>query len=253
MALSRRGRRTRTAKSCGSGTSTPVSSLRRQLRRRRRQTSPSSGEITKQPLKPFACGNAGFLRWTRGDYARVLCFYFAREAAGASSARHSPRPLFRGRESMDTSRKKIMRRECGGMPSRHCEEHLRRSNPSLRLLRHGLLRCARNDESTARPRHPFHVVPANAGTHNPRTQLLREAVQQCVSTPGPRRIRRDDNCCGLATARHAAVTPPANSTPPRRRFPPAPAAIRQNGVRGRGRRPAPGEARPRRNPATWSS
>src|SRR5258707_14982703 len=41
----------------------------------------------------FPCaGNAGSFRCDRGDYARVL-FYFACEAAGASSARHSLRPL----------------------------------------------------------------------------------------------------------------------------------------------------------------
>jgi hypothetical protein len=34
----------------------------------------------------------GDFRCDRGDYARVL-FYFAREAAGALSARHSLRPL----------------------------------------------------------------------------------------------------------------------------------------------------------------
>src|SRR5258705_13991371 len=37
----------------------------------------------------------GDFRCDRGDYARVL-FYFAREAAGASSARHSLRPLLLG-------------------------------------------------------------------------------------------------------------------------------------------------------------
>jgi hypothetical protein len=37
----------------------------------------------------------GDFRCDRGDYARVL-FYFAREAAGASGARHSLRPLFSG-------------------------------------------------------------------------------------------------------------------------------------------------------------
>src|SRR5258706_1887167 len=42
--------------------------------------------------KPIARGMPGDFRCDRGDYARVL-FYFAREAAGASSARHSLRPL----------------------------------------------------------------------------------------------------------------------------------------------------------------
>src|SRR5258706_12425086 len=42
--------------------------------------------------KTIARGMPGDFRCDRGDYARVL-FYFAREAAGALSARHSLRPL----------------------------------------------------------------------------------------------------------------------------------------------------------------
>src|SRR5712664_1270012 len=42
--------------------------------------------------KTIARGMPGDFRCDRGDYARVL-FSFAREAAGASSARHSLRPL----------------------------------------------------------------------------------------------------------------------------------------------------------------
>ena len=51
----------------------------------------------------------GNFRWTRGDYARVL-FYFAREAAGALGARHSPRP--RGRKELHNSGA-YAPRECG--------------------------------------------------------------------------------------------------------------------------------------------
>src|SRR6266567_9008362 len=36
----------------------------------------------------------GLLRWTCGDYARVLYLSFARETAGAAGTRHSLRPLF---------------------------------------------------------------------------------------------------------------------------------------------------------------
>ena len=43
--------------------------------------------------KTIARGMPGDFRCDRGDYARVL-FYFAREAAGPLSARHSLRPLF---------------------------------------------------------------------------------------------------------------------------------------------------------------
>src|SRR5436305_2987597 len=51
----------------------------------------SPGRARRKPLKPL--GNAGLVRCDRGDYARML-FYFACEAAGASRARHSLRPLF---------------------------------------------------------------------------------------------------------------------------------------------------------------
>ena len=53
----------------------------------------SPGRARHRPLKPFACGNAGMSRRTRG--VELVCFLlFAREAAGASRARHSPRPLW---------------------------------------------------------------------------------------------------------------------------------------------------------------
>src|ERR1700681_157709 len=57
---------------------------------------PIAWESTKEAVKTIACGNAGLLRWTCGDYARVLTSHFAREAAGALGARHSPRPRFSG-------------------------------------------------------------------------------------------------------------------------------------------------------------
>src|SRR6202171_5165368 len=48
-------------------------------------------------VKTIARGMPGLLRCTCGDYARVLCLNFAREAAGALGTRHSLRPLFPGR------------------------------------------------------------------------------------------------------------------------------------------------------------
>jgi hypothetical protein len=52
---------------------------------------------------------SGDFRRDRGDYARVL-FHFAREAAGASGARHSLRPLmFRGQEVQENSREQAAR------------------------------------------------------------------------------------------------------------------------------------------------
>jgi hypothetical protein len=72
------------------------------------KTNSSPGRARHKPLKPFACGNAGFLRWTCGDYARVL-FHFAREAAGALGTRHSPRPPQFGAEDSCTTRARLRR------------------------------------------------------------------------------------------------------------------------------------------------
>jgi hypothetical protein len=53
-----------------------------------------AGDARHRPLKPFACGNAGR---SGGLVVTNSCaFYtFAREAAGAFGARHSPRPFGR--------------------------------------------------------------------------------------------------------------------------------------------------------------
>src|SRR5215212_5731044 len=71
-----------------------ASSWWRRLRRRRWQTSRSPRRSRRNPLKPLR-RECRVNRCDRGDYARML-FYFACEAAGASSARHSLRPLLRG-------------------------------------------------------------------------------------------------------------------------------------------------------------
>jgi hypothetical protein len=55
----------------------------------------SPGRARRKPLKPFACGNAGRLRWTCGDY-RVLTTN-AHGLRVPLSTRHSPRPhCFKG-------------------------------------------------------------------------------------------------------------------------------------------------------------
>jgi len=57
---------------------------------------------------------------------------------------------------------------------RHCEERKRRRNPSIPVLRHGLLRFARNDDGASclktESENPA-VVPAKAGTHYHRLAL----------------------------------------------------------------------------------
>jgi hypothetical protein len=84
VGAARRAALARTEKSCGPGHPVPVSTVASRLG--------TPGRARRKPLKPFACGNAGFLRCDRGDYARVVLSHSPREAAGASCARHSPRP-----------------------------------------------------------------------------------------------------------------------------------------------------------------
>src|SRR6202171_1613087 len=87
----RRAALTRTAKSCGPDAPTLASRRRRQLRRRRWQTSPVTGESTKETVKTIAQGMPGDPGVTVVTNSRV--FYTTREAAGALGARHSLRPL----------------------------------------------------------------------------------------------------------------------------------------------------------------
>src|SRR5258708_3000702 len=81
----------RTAKSCGSDAPMLASSLREEAQAMVSNKPGHRGE-REVSRKTIARGMPGDFRCDRGDYARVL-FYFACEAAGASSARHSLRPL----------------------------------------------------------------------------------------------------------------------------------------------------------------
>src|SRR5258707_9772551 len=83
-----------TAKSCGSDGPMLASSLREEAQATVANKPGHRGE-REVSRKTIARGMPGNFRCDRGDYARVL-FYFAREAAGALSARHSLRPLFIG-------------------------------------------------------------------------------------------------------------------------------------------------------------
>src|SRR5437763_2818030 len=75
----------------------------------------SPGRARRKPLKPL--GNAGCIWCDRGDYARML-FYFACEAAGASRARHSLRPLMFQMAQPTAKLGRIASRECGGVSVR---------------------------------------------------------------------------------------------------------------------------------------
>jgi hypothetical protein len=81
-----------TAKSCGPDAPTLESSRWRQLRRRRWQKSPVTGESTKETVKTIAQGRPGVSG--KPVVTTLVCFTnFAREAAGASGTRLSLRPL----------------------------------------------------------------------------------------------------------------------------------------------------------------
>jgi hypothetical protein len=86
------------------------------IRGRRWQESPVTGESAKETVKTIRAGNAGPIRRTCGDYARVL-FSFARETAGAVGAPGVPCALFfRGRECLPHDPGAKAPREYEGVP-----------------------------------------------------------------------------------------------------------------------------------------
>jgi hypothetical protein len=99
----RRGRLSRTAKSCRSDAPGSASSLREDAQATVSSKPGHRGE-REVSRKNIARGMPGDFRCDRGDYARVL-FSFAHEAAGALGARHSLRPLiFRRRDVQGKTR-----------------------------------------------------------------------------------------------------------------------------------------------------
>src|SRR5256885_17013144 len=82
----------RTAKSCRSDAPMLASSLREEAQAPASNKPGHRGEHEGN-RKTIARGMPGDFRCDRGDYARVLTSLIAREASGASSARHSLRPL----------------------------------------------------------------------------------------------------------------------------------------------------------------
>src|ERR1700728_2799281 len=99
--------RKRTAKACGPDAPTLASSRWKQFCRRRRQPSPVTGESTKETVKTIARGMPGVSGVTVVTNARV--YYTPRAAAGASSARHSLRPLIDEGRDFVTTRADIRR------------------------------------------------------------------------------------------------------------------------------------------------
>jgi hypothetical protein len=99
---------------------------------------------TKETVKTIARGMPGDSGVT--VVTMLVCFlHFAREAAGASGARHSLRPLYSGR-MVHAQLGRIAPRDRGVTSRRHCEKRSDEAIHSSILGRQrGLLRFARND------------------------------------------------------------------------------------------------------------
>jgi hypothetical protein len=101
------------------------------IRRRRWQTSPVTGESAKETVKTIARGMPGDSGVT--VVTMLVCFFiFAHKAAGAIRAPGIPCALCSsgGGKFRHNSRENA-RRDRGRIPRRHCEERKRRSNPFL--------------------------------------------------------------------------------------------------------------------------
>ena len=103
---------TRTAKSCGPDAPTMASSWWRQLHWRGWQKSPVTRESAKETVKTLARGMPGDSGVTVVTNSRV---FSPREAAGASGARHSLRPLISEGRRFRAQLGRIVPREGGFM------------------------------------------------------------------------------------------------------------------------------------------
>src|SRR3984885_10886508 len=108
----------RTAKTCGPDTPTLVSSWR--------VTADDGGKKADHrgehgiSRKPLRAGMSGVFRWLAVNTRVHTYYHSAHEAAGASGARHSPRPLFSGRMLL-ANLGRTAPRECESVAERHCE------------------------------------------------------------------------------------------------------------------------------------
>ena len=112
-------------------------------------------------------------RWTRGDYARVVFIFHARLRVHWASG--IPHALSWAEVFPGTTRAK----SAAGMRTRirleprHCEEHLRRSNPLFRSCwSMDCFACARNDVWRARAFDCLKFVPSFRGDAQHRTRNL---------------------------------------------------------------------------------
>ena len=129
----RRTARERTAKTCGPDARKLASSCAIRFLRSDggNRASAHRGERVIS-CKAIAQGRPGVHRCPVCSCA--LCFVLtARETAGAARTRSSLRPLMRGREVSGKARAQCAARVWTHVLQRHCEEPLRRCNPSIRF------------------------------------------------------------------------------------------------------------------------
>jgi len=99
---------------------------------------------TKETVKTIARGMPGDPGVT--VVTMLVCFfYFAHKAAGALSARHSLRPLFSWADDSCTTRAYLRREIAAVHPDVIARSEATKQSTLSLLLRHGLLRFARND------------------------------------------------------------------------------------------------------------
>src|SRR5258708_29232989 len=136
----------------------------------------------------------------------ALSVQIARETAGAARTGVSLRPLISRAEDEikpRAHRAAGMRNCVWNLESRHCEEHLRRSNPcflraerwvasrSLSSGAHSRDAVARNDGATSRKTSAARVAPAAADRHRPQTPADPRTVLPAPSAiPRTARSRR---------------------------------------------------------------
>ncbi len=139
----------RTAKSCGPDAPTLVSSFAEAISARRRwQESPVTEESAKETVKTIRVRECRVSPVNLAVTTLVCFVFFAREAAGATGTRHSPRPLLF--EAVD-----FLWHDSGAVRrgnARVCVlDVIARSGATkqstLACGPHGLLRFARNDDS----------------------------------------------------------------------------------------------------------
>jgi hypothetical protein len=208
----------RTAKSCGSDAPGLASSLREEAQATVSNKPGHRGE-REVSRKTIARGMPGDFRCDRGDYARVFVF-IPHEAAGASSARHSLRPLnFRADgfcKNSDASRRENARSclQTGAVIASEAKQSISPRG------RNGLLRrfAPRNDGHTAiasksfKPAKIYSLKPHCSAAVARRSNDADASLNRTsVVVPSPAEVRRSLNPSGdqpCPSALHLSRPPP---------------------------------------------